>query len=314
MPARTEPTGLYVLVVLGGHPPRRDLGTGSDSQPDADSFDVTLGRPFADHQPFADLAVRQAIRHQCRDLPLPAGQLHRGSAAKAGQSEERPDGREQRVDIADVRQVRASGQDGELGSRDRGGDQPRLLDGRGPVVLAVHDQGGGVHARQRVGDVDAIAELEQRGGGRRGRCLTLIVGERSPRARRRIGGEDLGDHVGTEAPVAGDEPDDVLAHRCRCDVGSAHPAAVQHQPVDGLGMPGHPLDRYGDAERAADHVETRDAGSSNDRLDRVELVVERPVRRPTVVRTARTPAGRTGSGCVLGRGPRTGAAPAAAPS
>ena len=238
---------------------------------------MTFGGPFVDHQPFTDLAVRQAIGHQRSDLSLPAGQLHRGCAAKAWQAEERPDGREQRVDVADVRQVRTSGQDRELGSGDRGGHQPRLLDGRGPVVLAVHDQGLGAHALQRVGDVDAITELEQRGGGRRGRCLTLIVGERSPRPCRRIGGEDLGDHVGTEAPVAGDQPDDVLTHRCRCDVGSAHPTAVQHEPIDGFGMPGHPLDRHGDAERAADHVETRDAGSRDDRLDRVDLVVERPV-------------------------------------
>src|SRR5690349_16309931 len=57
-----------------GAVPGGDLGAGPKAQPQADPFDVALGRALVDAQARRDLAVRAPLADQLRHLPLASGQ------------------------------------------------------------------------------------------------------------------------------------------------------------------------------------------------------------------------------------------------
>lgn len=138
---------------------------------------------------------------------------------------------------------------------DGGGNSSSLGGRHGPVVGAVEDRRGSDHLRGVGRDVEVVAESEQPAR----RCgvagSALIQGERGPEPRVGIGSEDVGEHVGPQAPVLLHEAENVLAHAARAEVVAAEPASVQDQTTNRLWPSTGPDQGERHGQRSGDEVE-----------------------------------------------------------
>ena len=66
--------GITSLVRVSRDVPGGDLGTRSEPEPQPDPLEVRLGGPFGDAQAVGQLAVREAVGHEGRDLRLAGGE------------------------------------------------------------------------------------------------------------------------------------------------------------------------------------------------------------------------------------------------
>ena len=107
-------------------------------------------------------------------------------------------------------------------------------------------------------------------------------------ARVRVRRVELGEQVRTEAPVRADQPEHVVPAVGVADRLAVGPPAVEHEPVDGLGMVSRPLRGHRRPERGADQVEPVQPQLVDDSQDGGELELHRP---RTVVRRREATAG-----------------------
>jgi hypothetical protein len=178
--------------------------------------------------------------------------------------------------------VAPAGQRHQPRPRDPGRQVTTQPEGDGPVVAPVQHQGGCGHPLQQVLDAGLIALGEQVGGDLgRGRA-PLQPDEVRPGVGAGVGQEDVGEHVRAQPPVGPDQGEHGRSDLGGGDLVAVGVAAVQDQPPDPGRVPGRERDRQGRGRRDAEQVEAVQPQLVGDRLEHLQVGVERLAARPRV--------------------------------
>ncbi len=174
---------------------------------------MTVDRVRAEHEPLGDIRVAQALGHEAEHLALPFAQLpdalRRSFPRRLRHPQESGHGSQRIGHVAVPRKVRVPRDGDEVGSCDEASDLLAGPNGDRPITVAMDDERGEVHRRERVAHVVVEDEAQQLGRSLRRRRRALVGGHGAALRRRGVRIEDVDEHLAAEPPRGAHE----LHHR-----------------------------------------------------------------------------------------------------